>query len=88
GLVAMDSLSESDNKNTEEDTGESDPEERRERMEPIRTSTKNALITTHQNLSDIYPHRVKVSIVGAGKIGVACAIAILMRVTVILIGFT
>ncbi|CAD6232990.1 GSCOCG00007084001-RA-CDS, partial [Cotesia congregata] len=48
-------------------------------MEPIRTSTKNALITTHQNLSDIYPHRVKVSIVGAGKIGVACAIAILMR---------
>ncbi|XP_044587976.1 L-lactate dehydrogenase-like [Cotesia glomerata] len=83
GLVAMDSLSESDNKNTkentEEDTGESDPEERRERMEPIRTSTKNALKTTHQNLSDIYPHRVKVSIVGAGKIGVACAIAILMR---------
>ncbi|CAD1480411.1 unnamed protein product, partial [Heterotrigona itama] len=46
---------------------------------PITTTTKNALITTQLGPCDIYPHRVKVSIVGVGKIGIACAIAILMR---------
>ncbi|XP_015182794.1 PREDICTED: L-lactate dehydrogenase-like [Polistes dominula] len=43
------------------------------------TSTKNALITTMLGPCEVYPHRVKVSIVGVGKIGMACAIAILMR---------
>ncbi|KAK2585738.1 hypothetical protein KPH14_010349 [Odynerus spinipes] len=43
------------------------------------TTTKNALITTTIGPCEVYPHRVKVSIVGAGKVGVACAIAILMR---------
>lgn len=46
---------------------------------PITTTTKNALITTQLDPCDVYPHRVKVSIVGVGKIGIACAIAILMR---------
>ncbi|XP_017759796.1 PREDICTED: L-lactate dehydrogenase-like [Eufriesea mexicana] len=46
---------------------------------PIMTTTKNALITTQLGPCDVYPHRVKVSIVGVGKIGIACAIAILMR---------
>ncbi|XP_053972183.1 L-lactate dehydrogenase-like [Hylaeus volcanicus] len=46
---------------------------------PITTTTKNALITTQLGHCDVYPHRVKVSIVGIGKVGVACAIAILMR---------
>ncbi|XP_031827846.2 L-lactate dehydrogenase isoform X1 [Nomia melanderi] len=46
---------------------------------PITTTTKNALITTQLGPCDVYPHRVKVSIVGIGKIGMACAIAILMR---------
>lgn len=48
---------------------------------PITTTTKNALITTQLGPCDVYPHRVKVSIVGIGKIGMACAIAILMRVS-------
>ncbi|XP_043263086.1 L-lactate dehydrogenase A-like 6A [Colletes gigas] len=46
---------------------------------PITTTTKNALITTQLGHCDVYPHRVKVSIVGIGKVGIACAIAILMR---------
>ncbi|XP_015598303.1 L-lactate dehydrogenase [Cephus cinctus] len=43
------------------------------------TTTKNALITTQLGPCDTYPHRVKVSIVGTGNVGMACAIAILMR---------
>ncbi|XP_046734187.1 L-lactate dehydrogenase-like [Diprion similis] len=43
------------------------------------TTTKNALITTQVGPCENHPHRVKVSIVGTGKIGMACAIAILMR---------
>ncbi|KAF7382201.1 hypothetical protein HZH66_013633 [Vespula vulgaris] len=43
------------------------------------TTTKNALITTILGPCEIYPHRVKVSIVGVGKVGMACAMAILMR---------
>ncbi|XP_035727692.1 L-lactate dehydrogenase-like [Vespa mandarinia] len=43
------------------------------------TTTKNALITTMLGPCEVYPHRVKVSIVGVGKVGMACAIAILMR---------
>nr|XP_046468991.1 L-lactate dehydrogenase-like [Neodiprion pinetum] len=43
------------------------------------TTTKNALITTQVGPCESHPHRVKVSIVGTGKIGMACAIAILMR---------
>ncbi|XP_034191224.1 L-lactate dehydrogenase [Osmia lignaria lignaria] len=46
---------------------------------PFPTTTKNALITTQPGPCDAYPHRVKVSIVGVGKIGIACAIAILMK---------
>ncbi|XP_076170832.1 uncharacterized protein LOC143148413 [Ptiloglossa arizonensis] len=46
---------------------------------PITTTTKNALITTQLGPCDVYPHRVKVSIVGIGKLGMACAIAILLR---------
>ncbi|XP_076287370.1 L-lactate dehydrogenase A-like 6A [Lasioglossum baleicum] len=46
---------------------------------PIATTTKNALITTQLGPCDVYPHRVKVSIVGIGKIGMACAVAILMK---------
>ncbi|XP_017881405.1 L-lactate dehydrogenase-like [Ceratina calcarata] len=46
---------------------------------PITTTTKNALITTQLGPCDVYPHRVKVSIVGVGKVGIACALAILMR---------
>ncbi|XP_008551650.1 L-lactate dehydrogenase-like [Microplitis demolitor] len=78
----MEGSSESDNKNTEEnaqdETSESESEKNKTRG-PITTTTKNALITTQPNPCDTYPHRVKVSIIGAGKIGVACAIAILMR---------
>lgn len=40
------------------------------------------MITTQLDPCDVYPHRVKVSIVGVGKIGIACAIAILMRVSI------
>ncbi|KYN11999.1 L-lactate dehydrogenase A chain [Trachymyrmex cornetzi] len=43
------------------------------------TTTKNALITTQLGPCDAYPHPVKISIVGARKVGMACAIAILMR---------
>ncbi|KAG5324996.1 LDHA dehydrogenase, partial [Pseudoatta argentina] len=43
------------------------------------TTTKNALITTQLGPCDAYPHSVKISIVGARKVGMACAIAILMR---------
>lgn len=50
--------------------------------EPITTTTKNALIATQLGPCDVYPHRVKVSIVGVGKVGMACAIAILMRVSI------
>ncbi|XP_076761894.1 L-lactate dehydrogenase [Xylocopa sonorina] len=46
---------------------------------PITTTTKNALITTQLGPCDVYPHRVKVSIVGVGKVGIGCAFAILMR---------
>ncbi|CAL7935477.1 unnamed protein product [Xylocopa violacea] len=46
---------------------------------PITTTTKNALITTQLGPCDVYPHRVKVSIVGVGKVGIGCALAILMR---------
>lgn len=46
---------------------------------PILTTTKNALITRQLGPCDAYPHRVKVSIVGTRKVGMACAIAILMR---------
>ncbi|CAK9797915.1 L-lactate dehydrogenase [Anthophora quadrimaculata] len=46
---------------------------------PITTTTKNALITTQLDPCDVYPHRVKVSIIGVGKVGITCAIAILMR---------
>ncbi|XP_078051537.1 uncharacterized protein LOC144477677 [Augochlora pura] len=49
---------------------------------PITTTTKNALITTQLGPCDVYPHRVKVSIVGIGKVGMACAIAILMKVSI------
>ncbi|KAK0180554.1 hypothetical protein PV327_002922 [Microctonus hyperodae] len=45
----------------------------------ITTTTKNALITTQLNQCDTYPHRVKVSIVGVGNVGMACAMTILMR---------
>ncbi|KYQ59233.1 L-lactate dehydrogenase [Trachymyrmex zeteki] len=43
------------------------------------TTTKNALITTQLGPCDAYPHPVKISIMGARKVGMACAIAILMR---------
>ncbi|KAL2713254.1 L-lactate dehydrogenase [Vespula squamosa] len=43
------------------------------------TTTKNALITTMLGPCEVYPHRVKISIVGVGKVGMACAMAILMR---------
>ncbi|KYN42071.1 L-lactate dehydrogenase A-like 6A [Trachymyrmex septentrionalis] len=43
------------------------------------TTTKNALITTQLGPCDVYPHSVKISIVGTRKVGMACAIAILMR---------
>ncbi|XP_048515552.1 L-lactate dehydrogenase-like [Athalia rosae] len=43
------------------------------------TTTKNALITTQVGPCENYPHRVKVSIIGTGKIGMACAVTILMR---------
>ncbi|KYM84495.1 L-lactate dehydrogenase A-like 6A [Atta colombica] len=43
------------------------------------TTTKNALITTQLDPCDAYPHSIKISIVGARKVGMACAIAILMR---------
>ncbi|XP_024884031.1 L-lactate dehydrogenase-like [Temnothorax curvispinosus] len=46
---------------------------------PITTTTKNALITTQVGPCEAYPHPVKVSIVGTRKVGMACAIAILMR---------
>ncbi|XP_034952482.1 L-lactate dehydrogenase B-B chain-like isoform X2 [Chelonus insularis] len=47
---------------------------------PIITTTKNALITTPPNFCEsLHPHRVKVSIVGIGNVGIACAIAILMK---------
>ncbi|KAL6442802.1 hypothetical protein ACFW04_002695 [Cataglyphis niger] len=46
---------------------------------PIITTTKNALITRQVGPCDAYPHRIKVSIVGTRKVGMACAIAILMR---------
>ncbi|XP_044014447.1 L-lactate dehydrogenase-like [Aphidius gifuensis] len=46
---------------------------------PITTTTKNALITTQLSQCDIYPNRLKVSIVGIGNVGIACAITILMR---------
>lgn len=46
----------------------------------ITTTTKNALITTQLSQCETYPHRVKVSIVGVGNVGMACAMAILMRV--------
>ncbi|XP_043518441.1 L-lactate dehydrogenase-like [Frieseomelitta varia] len=65
------------------EAAKSEAETEREECEdedvPITTTTKNALITTQLGPCDIYPHRVKVSIVGVGKIGIACAIAILMR---------
>ncbi|XP_020290515.1 uncharacterized protein LOC109858050 [Pseudomyrmex gracilis] len=43
------------------------------------TTTKNALVTTQLGPCDVYPHHVKVSILGTRKVGMACAIAILMR---------
>ncbi|EGI58430.1 L-lactate dehydrogenase A chain [Acromyrmex echinatior] len=46
---------------------------------PTITTTKNALITTQLGPCEAYPHSVKISIVGARKVGMACAIAILMR---------
>ncbi|XP_003705633.2 L-lactate dehydrogenase [Megachile rotundata] len=46
---------------------------------PFPTTTKNALITTQLGPCDSYPHRVKVSIIGIGKIGIACALAIVMK---------
>ncbi|XP_039309244.1 L-lactate dehydrogenase B-A chain isoform X2 [Solenopsis invicta] len=46
---------------------------------PITTTTKNALITTQLGPCETYPHPVKISIVGTRKVGMACAIAILMR---------
>ncbi|XP_063986220.1 L-lactate dehydrogenase-like [Diachasmimorpha longicaudata] len=46
---------------------------------PITTTTKNALISKHLSPCDSYPHRLKVSVVGTGKVGMACAIAILMQ---------
>ncbi|KAH0946522.1 hypothetical protein HN011_008779 [Eciton burchellii] len=47
--------------------------------EKTSTTTKNALITRQLGPCDAYPHCVKVSIVGTRKVGMACAIAILMR---------
>ncbi|XP_068978783.1 L-lactate dehydrogenase-like [Bombus flavifrons] len=65
------------------EVAKSEAETEREECEdeelPITTTTKNALITTQLGPCDVYPHRVKVSIIGVGKIGIACAIAILMR---------
>ncbi|EFN62192.1 L-lactate dehydrogenase [Camponotus floridanus] len=46
---------------------------------PTVTTTKNALVTRYLGSCDEYPHRVKVSIIGTRKVGMACAIAILMR---------
>ncbi|XP_043469910.1 L-lactate dehydrogenase A chain-like isoform X1 [Leptopilina heterotoma] len=47
--------------------------------ETVTTTTKNALISSQLGPCETYPHKLKVSIIGAGNVGMACAIAILMR---------
>ncbi|XP_025072917.1 L-lactate dehydrogenase A chain-like [Pogonomyrmex barbatus] len=43
------------------------------------TTTKNALITRQLGECEAYPHCIKISIIGTRKVGMACAIAILMK---------
>ncbi|XP_023289680.1 L-lactate dehydrogenase A chain-like [Orussus abietinus] len=52
-----------------------------EKIPVTTTTTRNALITTQLGPCESYPHRVKVSVVGVSNVGMACAIAILMRRT-------
>lgn len=52
----------------------------REAVEITTTTTKNALLTSQIRACESAANRNKISIIKAGKVGVACAIAILMKV--------